>query len=67
VFVISTQADHEIFAKAYAAAVGDLGKGAACSVIIETEKQLECTWIRALTSLRSCPAVAANPRLRNVA
>jgi hypothetical protein len=67
VFVISTQADHEIFAKAYAAAVGDLGKGAACAVIIETEKQLECTWIRALTSLRSCPAVAANPRLRNVA
>jgi hypothetical protein len=67
VFVISAQANHEIFAKAYAAAVADLGKGAACAVIIETDRGLERTWIRALASLRSCAAIGANPRLRNVA
>jgi hypothetical protein len=67
VFVISAQANHEIFAKAYAAAVADLGKGAACAVIIETDRRLERTWIRALTSLRSSAAIGANPKLRNVA
>jgi hypothetical protein len=66
VYVISAQAHHEVFANAYSAAVADLGRGGACAVIIETDRWLERTWIRALTSLRSCAAVAGNPRLKSI-
>ena len=67
VFVISAQADAEIFANAYAAAVGDLAKGSRCAVIIETDRWLERTWIRTLTSLRSCVSIATDPSFRTVA
>lgn len=66
VFVISAQADPEIFANAYAGAVGDLAKGSSCAVIIETDRWLEPTWVRTLSSLRACPAVSDNPLLQNV-
>mgnify|MGYP006883220997 CR=1 FL=1 len=66
VFVVSAQADHSIFANAYAAAVGDLAKGSTCAVVIETDRWLEPTWIRALTALRSCAAIAVNSSLRTV-
>lgn len=58
VFVISEQADQEIFANAYAAAVNDLAKGSACAVVIETGRCRERAWIRTLSSLRACAAVA---------
>ncbi len=67
VFVISAQADHEIFANAYATAVADFARGGTCAVIIETDRRLEQTWIRALTSLRTCASIAADPSLRAVA
>ncbi len=67
VFVISAQADPEVFANAYAGAVGDLAKGSSCAVIIETDRWLEPTWVRTLSSLRACPAVADNPLLQSVA
>lgn len=66
VFVISAQADPEIFANAYAGAVADLARGNRCAVIIETDRWLEPTWVRALSSLRACAAVADNPLLRDL-
>lgn len=67
VFVISAEADYEIFTNAYAAAVSDFAKGGSCAVIIETDRRLERTWIRTLTSLRTCSAISSDPALRRLA